>query len=273
MTLTIHPDLMQGTEEWLAARRGIVTASIVGNLITTSRLSAADYDCPTCGGAANLPCLSKSAKTPTAIKTFHSARAEVARRSKSPIVFETASNDISRSLTLLLASERITGWTEQTFMNAAMERGVADEPIARDIYSEHYTPVTQVGFMVEDKWGYPIGYSPDGLVGETGLIEIKSRAPKAQLATVLAGHPPAETMAQLQCGLLVSGREWLDYISFAGGMPMYVKRVYPDQRWFEAIVNAVRAFEENAREMIAIYQDSVAGLQPTERTFDLDIVV
>lgn len=272
MTLTIIPNLIQGSDEWHAARRGIVTASVVGNLITTSRLTAADYDCPDCGAVAKDPCQSK-VKKGAVIKTLHTGRAEVARRSPSPIVFETASNDISRSLTLVLAAERITGWTEPTFMNAAMERGVADEPIARDIYSEHYAPVSEVGFMVEDKWGFPLGYSPDGLVGETGLIEIKSRAPKAQLATVLAGHPPAETMAQLQCGLLVSGREWLDYISFAGGMPMYVKRVYPDQRWFEAIINAVRAFEDNAREMIAIYQDAVAGLQPTERTFDQDILV
>lgn len=272
MTLTIIPNLVQGSDEWHDARRGIVTASIVGNLVTTRRLTAADYECPACSAPANDPCLSKT-KPGAAIKAMHSERAETARTSKSPLIFETASNDISRGITLLLASERITGWTEPTFMNDAMARGVADEPVARGIYSEHYEPVTEVGFMIEDKWGFPLGYSPDGLVGETGLIEIKSRAPKAQLATVLAGHPPAENMAQLQAGLLVSGREWLDYISFAGGMHMYVKRIYPDPRWFEAIINATRAFEENAREMIAIYQDSVIGLRPTERTFELGLVI
>lgn len=272
MTLTVHKDLVQGTEEWLTVRRGIVTASIVGNLITTRRLTAADYECPACSAPANDPCLSKT-KPGAVIKTMHPERAETARTSKSPLIFETASNDISRGITLLLASERITGWTEPTFMNAAMERGIADEPIARDIYSEHYAPVTEVGFMTEDKWGFYLGYSPDGLVGETGLIEIKSRAPKAQVATVLAGHPPAENMAQLQAGLLVSGREWLDYISFAGGMHMYVKRIYPDPRWFEAIINAVRSFENNAREMIALYQDAVIGLQPTERRLELEMVI
>jgi hypothetical protein len=272
MTLTVHTDLVQGSDEWHDVRRGIVTASTVGNLITTRRLAALDYDCPDCGAPSNDPCRSK-VKQGAVIKTLHPERAEVARRSPSPLIFETASNDLSRSLTLMLTAERITGWTEPTFMNDAMARGVADEPVARGIYSEHYAPVTEVGFMIEDKWGFPLGYSPDGLVGETGLIEIKSRAPKAQLATVLAGHPPAENMAQLQAGLLVSGREWLDYISFAGGMHMFVKRIYPDPRWFEAIINAVRAFENNAREMIAIYQDAVAGLQPTERTLELGLVI
>jgi hypothetical protein len=46
-------------------------------------------------------------------------------------------------------------------------------------------------------------------------------------------------MAQLQCGLLVSGRKWIDYVSYCGGMPLYVKRVEPDERWFDAIVEAV----------------------------------
>lgn len=272
MTLTVHKDLLQGTDEWFDVRRGIVTASTVGNLITMKRLTAGDYACPDCGAPAADPCRSKT-KPGAVIKTFHPDRAETARKSKSPLVFETASTDLSRSLTLLLVAERITGWTEPTFMNDAMARAVADEPVARSIYNEHYAPVTEVGFMIEDKWGFPLGYSPDGLVGEVGLIEVKSRAPKGQVATVLAGHPPAENMAQLQAGLLVSGRKWIDYISFSGGMHMYVKRVYPDPRWFEAIVNAVSAFESNAREMISLYQDAVSGLQPTNRTRELGMVI
>lgn len=224
MTLTIHPNLLQGSDEWHDQRRGIITASVVGKLIT--------------------------AKT-----------------------VKPAANPESRGLTVLLAAERITGWTDPTFINDDMWRGIDDEPKARDKYSEHYAPVTEVGFMVEDRWGFKIGYSPDGLVGDNGLIEVKSRRAKGHLATILADEPPIENMAQLQCGLLVSGREWIDYISYCGGMPMWPKRVYPQQKWFDAIVEAVTTFEENAGVMTRTYERLATGLHPTERTIEHEMVV
>lgn len=224
MTLTVHTDLMQGTDEWHDVRRGIVTASTVGKLIT--------------------------------LKTL-----------------QPASNTESRSLTTLLAAERITGWTDPTYMSDDMMRGVEDEPIARDKYAEHYEPVTEVGFMVEDRWGWRLGYSPDGLVGTEGLIEIKSRRSKTQLATILADEVPSENMAQLQCGLLVSGRQWIDYVSYAGGMPLFVKRVFRDQKWFDAIIAAVNQFEDNVADMIATYEQSIVGLHPTERNTQLGLVI
>ena len=216
MTLTIHPDLIQGSDDWHDQRRGIITASAVGRLIT-------------------------------------------------PKTVKPASNPESRSLTTILAAERITGWTEPTYINDDMLRGIDDEPRARDKYAEHYAPVAEAGFMTEDRWGFKIGYSPDGLVGEDGLIEIKSRRSKTQLATILAEQVPIENMAQLQTGLLVSGRSWIDYVSYCGGMPEYVKRVTPQPKWFDAITAAVTAFEENVTEMIRVYGESIVGLHPTER--------
>lgn len=176
-----------------------------------------------------------------------------------------AANDTSRSLTAHLAAERITGYTEPTFVSADMERGNFDEPFARDLYSETYAPVTQTGFMIRDDWGFKIGYSPDGLVGDDGLIEIKSRRQKIHLKTILADEVPAENMAQIQCGLLVSGRSWCDYLSYCGGMPMWPKRVLPDERWFDAILEAVSGFEANAEQMIATYNAAIEGLPQTER--------
>lgn len=214
--LVLYPDLLQGTDEWLEQRRGIVTASVVGDLITTKTM-------------------------------------------------KPASNETSRGLTALLAAERITGWTDPTFMSDDMFRGIEDEPRARDVYSKHYAPVQETGFMVREFDGIQLGYSPDGLVGADGLIEIKSRRPKIHLAHILAGQVPAENMAQCQAGLLVSGRAWLDYISYAGGMPMWRVRVHPDPRWFEAIVAAVQEFETNVAEMIRRYHEATEGLPTTER--------
>ena len=216
MTLHIYEDLEQGTPEWLNARCGIITASVVGQLITAKTL-------------------------------------------------KVASNDTSRALTAHLAAERITGYVEPTFPTRAMERGNLDEPLARDHFAEHYAPVDQVGFMVREFDGYKLGYSPDGLVGDDGLIEIKSRTQKIHLKTIIDGHPPLENLAQMQCGLLVSGREWCDYISWSGGMPMWVHRVLPDKKWFAAIHEATEALEESAAKMIDTFLERTAGCPPTER--------
>src|SRR3546814_1507000 len=60
-----------------------------------------------------------------------------------------------------------------------------DEIIARDEYTKHHAPVEQTGFITNDKWGFTIGYSPDGLVGDDGLIECKSRRQKYQVQTII----------------------------------------------------------------------------------------
>jgi hypothetical protein len=272
MTLHEYPDVEQRSEEWSAQRRGIVTASVVGQLITTRRLTAIDYDCPKCGATADGECLSLRDPSKT-ITTLHPERTTHAKRQPSPLIIEPASNDTSRDLTMLLVSERITGWTEPTFMSEDMFRGQLDEPLAREKYDEHYAPVTTTGFMVEDRFGFKIGFSPDGLVGNDGLLEIKSRRPKTQVKTVLANGVPAENMAQLQCALLVSGRQWIDYVSYAGGMALWRKRVLPSPDWFRAIVAAVKQFENNAAEMMRVYAEDTDGLPMTERRIEEEMVV
>ncbi len=263
MTLTVHHDLIQGSDEWLGVRRGMITASSVGQLVTVRKLTALDHPCPACIAERYEACRSK-VKAGSVIKNPHPERTDYAREVAETVI-EPAETDQSRSLTLLLAAERITGWTDPTFISDDMWRGIDDEPKARDKYSEHYAPVTEAGFMVEDRWGFPIGYSPDGLVGDDGLIEVKSRRSKTQLATILADDVPAENMAQLQCGLLVSGRKWIDYVSYCGGMPLYLKRIEPDPKWFTAIEQAAAAFEATVADMISRYSKSVDGLPMTER--------
>jgi YqaJ-like viral recombinase domain len=222
VSLHEYPHIEQRSDEWLALRRGMVTASAVGQLITGATL-------------------------------------------------KPAKNDYSRALTAALVAERITGYTDPTYINADMWRGIDDEPRAIGHYSHHYAPVTACGFMVEDKWGFELGYSPDGLVGDDGLVEVKSRRQKKQLQTVLSGEVPGENMAQMQAGLLVSGREWCDYVSYCGGMPLYVKRVLPDPRWFDAISAAVEVFEQTAAEMVAAYAVATTGLPLTERVVELEM--
>jgi hypothetical protein len=262
LTLEIFTELEQGSDTWLAARAGIVTASVVGQLVTSRQPSAIEADCPECGAPTAEPCIGK--RSPAPLKTLHPARAAVARGMDRVIGADTNS-DTSRGLALTLTAERITGHVEQIHENDDMRRGTLDEPYARDKYAEHHAPVDQVGFMVSNDYGFRLGYSPDGLVGDDGLIEIKSRRQKKHLATILADAVPLENLAQCQAGLLVSGRQWIDYVSFCSGMPLWTKRVTPDPKWFTAIIEAVAAFEESADDMHARYLESVAGLPETER--------
>lgn len=187
-----------------------------------------------------------------------------------PATLKVADNETSRGLTMTLAAERITGHVDFVYPTADMARGSMDEPYARQYYADHFAPVEELGFMVLERDGFKIGFSPDGLVGTDGIIEIKSRKPKEQLATVLAGRPPAYNVAQLQTALYVTGRDWLDYVSFSAGLPLWVHRVYPDNRWFAAIEDAAAAFEINVFNMINNFSAATKGMPATERRPELE---
>ena len=262
MSLQVFNDIEQGSDAWLAARCGIVTASVVGQLITKGSPDALAVECPKCQAHAAEACISTARKVPTPVKTPHAERS--ASAAELPPVFTVADNDTSRGLTNTLVAERITGRVVQVFPNVAMQRGTLDEPYAREKYAEHYAPVDEVGFIVRDFGKFKLGYSPDGLVGDDGLIEIKSRDPKKHLATILADEVPAENMAQCQTGLFVTGRAWIDYLSYAGGMPLWRKRIYPDMRWQDAITDAALTFEANAADITSRYLDAIEGLPQTE---------
>lgn len=214
--LQVFPDLVQGSDEWVAARCGILTASVIGQFIT-------------------------------------------------PKTVKVAANDKTRAMAYQLVAERITGVVEDRYVSRDMEAGHFIEPIARDYYTDHVAPVTEVGFIANEIGGHKVGYSPDALVGDDGLIEIKLHLPKLHLATILADVVPAEHYAQCQMGLLVSERAWLDYIAYCPGWPVFIRRVLPNPAWIEAITEAVVAFEQSAATMLGIYERAVAGLPVTER--------
>lgn len=270
MTFTEYATLEQGTPAWHDQRRGIVTASVVGQLITTTSLTAIDFGCPECGVNPYAKCMGKRGSE---IQTMHPARATTAREDDAPPVLVPATDDTARALTAILTAQRITGFTEETRMTDDMWRGKFDEPYAREAYAEHFAPVRETGFMLlSEDWG-TLGFSPDGLVGDDGIIEIKSRRAKKQLLTVLSDGVPPENAAQIQAGLLVSGRDWCDFVSFTGGMHLYVKRVLPDPRWFDAITAAVTLFEKNSAAMTEQYLERVVGMPMTERIIELDMVI
>ena len=226
MTITYHPHVEQGSDEWLQLRCGLLTASEM-KLILTPTLKAAN-------------------------------------------------NDKTRAHAYELAYQRITNFVEPQYISDAMLRGQEDEIYARQAYADHYAPVTETGFVTNDKWGFTIGYSPDGLVGDDGLIECKSRCGKYQVQTIASDAVPDDYVLQLQTALLVTERKWIDFVSYCGGLPVFVKRVEPDEQVQEAIIAAATGFQERVDDIVRDYRATLLTMPKvieTERTQEMEIIL
>ncbi|MAB96972.1 MAG: exonuclease [Pseudomonadaceae bacterium] len=141
-----------------------------------------------------------------------------------------------------LIGERITGEAaEIPFQTKATIRGHELEGVARGLYESREEVTTQsVGIILN----HGIGYSPDALVGTDGLTEIKTKLPKFHVSVILADEIPKEHVTQCQSGLWVSEREWIDFISYWPGMPMFVKRAYRDEAFIRKLSERVATFNE-----------------------------
>lgn len=186
-----------------------------------------------------------------------------------------ADNDKTRSHVWELLAQRVSGYVEPQYISDDMLRGNIDEVRARDLYREHYAETQSMGFITNDQWGFTLGYSPDDLVGDEGLIECKSRLQRFQVQTIVenvaTGEPVPDYLMQCQTGMLVTGRKWCDLISYSGGLPLAVIRIHADQVIQDAIVAAATAFEAKIAEKRAIYERVAADLVPTERIIEMEM--
>lgn len=171
-----------------------------------------------------------------------------------------SNNANTRKHVFELAAQRISGHTEPTYIGDEMLRGHADEITARDLYSENYEPVEELGFITRDFGGFTIGYSPDGgCVMSPRGIEIKSRRQKYLVQTVVDGVVPDEHMLQVQTGLLVTGWDEIAFITYCGGMPLSVIDCKPIAEYQDAILKAAEGFEAKIKEVVEKYQERVAA--------------
>jgi len=176
-----------------------------------------------------------------------------------------SNNDKSRAHVYEIAAQRAVNHIEETYQSWDMQRGNVEEIYAKDLYSKHKAQVKDCGFITNDKLGFIIGASPDGLVGEDGGIEVKSRCQKLQMQAIADDEIPELDMLQVQTNLFVSEREWWDYISYSNGMPMYIKRARPDMDYFTAIRKAFTDFDQDVKEKLALYEKNIQGLIITKR--------
>jgi len=200
-------NLEQGSQEWLLARCGKVTASRVADII---------------------------AKT----KSGYSA-------SRGNYMAE-------------LVCERLTGVPTDTFKSAAMEWGTAQEPHARAAYeAAGGVLVEEVGFVPHPSIP-DTGASPDGLVKDNGLIEIKCPNTATHIETLLSGKVPDRYNTQMQWQMACTGRVWCDFVSYDPRMPenmrLFLVRVFRDQ-------SAILAMETEVLTFIHELTDKVAALK------------
>jgi putative phage-type endonuclease len=145
-----------------------------------------------------------------------------------------------------LIAERLTGTTAESYTNAAMQHGTETEPEARAAY-EFYQGVTvkEVAFVPHPKIDQA-GCSPDGLVGDDGLIEIKCPNTAGHLDTLLGQAPPSKYEAQMQFQMACTGRKYCDFVSYDPRMPenmrLFIKRVPRDDKRIAELESEIAAF-------------------------------
>jgi putative phage-type endonuclease len=147
-----------------------------------------------------------------------------------------------------VAMERLTGVKTEGYSNAAMQRGIELEPMARQAYEvETLTLVEECGFIVVDEW---LGCSPDGLVGDVGMIQIKCPAYNTHIGYIINDEVPKDYYVQMQTEMYVSGRRWNDFVSFHPDLPMYVKRVIADEAMFKKIEEEIEFAKQKVEQII-----------------------
>lgn len=152
-----------------------------------------------------------------------------------------------RTYLLKLIGERLTGQPMYSYSNEHMERGKEMEAEARNLYAMLTELEPQrVGFMRRGD----AGCSPDSVIGKDGLLEIKTKLAHLQLDCLLYDELPAEHKAQCQGQLWVSGREWVDFVSYWPGLPLFAKRVFRDETYIARIKVEVDSFLSEMHELI-----------------------
>jgi exodeoxyribonuclease (lambda-induced) len=208
-------ECQQGTEEWFASRCGKITASCFADAVST---------CSRKSGARDIG-------DPTAVAERYAAD---------------------------LAIERISGQPHGEPPRAwVLERGHEMEAHARRLYEARGAYVTEAGICVTDDGVF--GYSTDGLVDDDGLIEIKAPIDSTKILDMWQTGDTSEYDHQMQGGMWITGRKWVDFIMYvpdlaAVGRDLYVKRVFRDEAFIEAMEQRLSQFDGLVRQCEAVFR-------------------
>jgi len=145
-----------------------------------------------------------------------------------------------------LVCERMTGTQGESYNNAAMQWGTDQEPLARAAYEAvSDVLVDEVGFIIHPTI-IAAGASPDGLVGDDGLIEIKCPNTATHIDTLLSDKVPSKYNTQMQWQMACTGRKWCDFVSFDPRMPdglqIFIQRVPFDAEYVKMLEAEITGF-------------------------------
>lgn len=210
----------QGTPQWHAARAGKITASCFADAISRCQKKSA----------------SRNTGDPTAVAERYAAD---------------------------LAIERVSGQPHGEPPKAwVLERGHEMEAAARMHYEARTGSfVTEAGICVTDDGVF--GYSTDGLVDDDGLIEVKSPIDSSKILAMWETGDTSEYDHQMQGGMWITGRKWCDFIMYvpdlaAVGKDLYVKRVFRDDAFIDAMVEKLAEFDKLVSKYEAVLRRAVS---------------
>lgn len=145
-----------------------------------------------------------------------------------------------------LVGHKLGALPEESYTNKAIENGILREAEAREMYSRDVNQVVQVGFCIHDE-GY--GASPDGLVDEDGMVEIKCPILSTHIEYLIKQKLPTDYVQQVQGQLLVTDRKYNDFISYYPGLKPLVVRCYRDELFISRLKSELLKFIEELNEL------------------------
>ena len=147
-----------------------------------------------------------------------------------------------------LAAEIITGEPLESFTSAAMERGHALEDDARQLYAfMHDVEPKHVGFIRNDRKGC----SPDSLINDNALLEIKTQRGDLLIETIQKDEFPSCHVAQVQGQLWIAEREYCDLLVYWPGLPPFIKRAYRDEKFISELSRAMSDFNNDLDTLVS----------------------
>lgn len=144
--------------------------------------------------------------------------------------------------------ERLTGESPENFQSDYMKRGNELEPLAREAYElEKFVDVEDGGFWTLGDW---IGASPDGLVGDDGLLEIKCPAFNTMIGYLLKGTLPTTYKWQVQGQLYVTDRKWCDFMAYHPKLKTMILRIERDEKMIKDLEATLEKSIAEAKDVI-----------------------
>ena len=187
---------------------------------------------------------------------WHQARlGKVTASNLSNVTASTRSGESAyrRNYRLRLITERLTGQPTEFIINQAMQHGIDTEDEARDFYVFKYNNVEEVGFIDHPTIDMA-GASPDGLVGDDGLIEIKCRQPHNHTETLISNQIPSNYKLQMFWQMACTGRRWCDYVSYCPSFPEELKMVVIRLEWND---EQIKLLEEEVIKFLTEVEDTI----------------